>query len=79
MPQINELKKSFYFFSLEVKSKKSYIYMALILFGIASLCLFPVWPMSFKKFIFYLSVVILFVLVKTNLFIFSSNIYEIEF
>ena len=38
--------------------------MALILFGIALICLFPVWPLSFKRFIFYISVVLLFFLVK---------------
>lgn len=37
--------------------------MTLILIGIALIILFPIWPLSLKKIIFYISVVLLFVLV----------------
>ncbi|KAL4438594.1 hypothetical protein ABPG74_015492 [Tetrahymena malaccensis] len=48
---------------IKVQSKKNYVYMMLILIGISLIILFPVWPISIKKLIFYISVVMLFVLV----------------
>ncbi|KAL4487211.1 hypothetical protein ABPG72_017930 [Tetrahymena utriculariae] len=48
---------------IKVQSKKNYVYMMLILIGIALIILFPVWPITIKKLIFYISVVMLFALV----------------
>ncbi|EAR99754.1 translocation protein Sec62, putative (macronuclear) [Tetrahymena thermophila SB210] len=68
---------------IKVQSKKNYVYMILILIGIALIILFPVWPISIKKLIFYISVVMLFVLlglilVRTFLY-FLVRIFGFDF
>lgn len=42
----------------------SKVYMYLIIFGIAAICLFPVWPVAVKLGIFYVSLVLLTFMVK---------------
>lgn len=55
--------KAFYSWNLDLASKYTFFLTILVLGAIFGVCLFPVWPISVKIIIFYVSLVLLYVLV----------------
>ena len=58
-----EENKYYWFNYTKPVSKKNYFYLFLIVFGIISLCLFPVWPLNLKLGIWWILVMILVLLI----------------
>lgn len=56
--------KGFYSWNLDLTGKSTYFYMIAVLLLIFGICLFPVWPISAKLMIFYVSLVLLYLLVN---------------
>lgn len=58
-----KLEKGFYSWNIDLTGKSTFFLMILVLCLIFGICLFPVWPLSAKLSIFYISLVLLYFLV----------------
>lgn len=57
------MEDGFYIWNIDVKNKINYIKLAAILIGVFLICLFPIWPFSFKYGIFKLTLYLLIFLI----------------
>jgi len=64
--------KGFYSWNLDLTGKSTFFLMIAVLFLIFGICLFPVWPISAKLIIFYVSLILLYFLVF-NFFILQKK------
>jgi len=52
----------YYILFLETSKSSLYFYLGLIIFGILAFCLLPVWPLEFKIFIWWVSYILLIIM-----------------
>jgi len=74
----NKKIRMFYILNFERIDKKSSWLMPLVILLIFSLCLFPIWPLEVKLGIWWISYILLNILVSKNFIILYINIYIIS-